>query len=413
MNNNLSSDRVTSSLLSHVKVCMIVNQIYHTDTRVISYANVLVEAGVQVHVIASAQSPGENRTPKSGITIYPIPLARNKDSGMGYFINYLISIILFTLYATFLHFRHQYHVIHIHNMPDTLILSALLPKIFGAKVILDIHDPMQNVFMSKFKKDADSFPVKILQVQERVSTGFADEVITANPIFKEELTNRGIPKEKITVINNIPNPKIFNRQGAQKESNQSSKKFTLIYPGTLASRYRLDIPIRALPELKKHIPNIQLTIIGKKNEYVNELVELASQLDVSELIDFISHLPADQVALKMAKADVGIYTAIPDAHMDIAMPGKVLEYVTMGIPVVASRLRILEAFFDDKSMLFFVPGDVKEFANHILKLHNNQALRQELTEKADMVFTHKYTWENEFAEYLKIIRKLTITSSAN
>ncbi len=388
------------------KVCMVVNQIYHTDTRVISYTNALVGAGAQVHVISSQQAHGDSVNPKPDITIYPIPLARNNESGLGYIVNYLLSIILFTLYTTFLYLKHRYDVIHIHNMPDTLVFSALLPKLFGAKVILDIHDPMPNMFMSKFKTDAESGLVKFLKIQERISARLADAVITANPIFMEELVGRGIPAEKITVINNIPNPKIFDRRVEESVKKHVPEKFTLIYPGTIAPRYSLDIPIRALPELIKHIPNIQITIIGKKNQYADELIALASQFGVLEFINFTAHLPASQVALEMAKADVGIYTAIPDAHMDIAMPGKVLEYVMMGIPVVASRLRILEAFFDDTSMLFFTPGVVDEFISHILKLYDDQVLRQKLTENADVIFTRRYTWENEFATYLKLIRKL-------
>jgi glycosyltransferase involved in cell wall biosynthesis len=386
---------------------MVLNQIYHTDTRVISYANALVETGAQVHVVSSKESNDDSLNPKPGITLHPVPLARNNDGGLSYVINYLLSIILFTLYTTFLHFRYNYDVIHIHNMPDTLVLSALLPKLFGAKVILDIHDPMPNMFMSKFGVGAESSLVKFLKIQERVLAKLADEVITANPIFKEELSARGIPAEKITVVNNIPNPNLFDRQRAQEAISQVSEKFTLIYPGTLASRYSLDIPIRALTELKKHIPNIQLTIIGKKNEYADDLVKLSSELGVSKLVDFTSHLPASQVALEIAKADVGVYTAIPDAHMDIAMPGKVLEYVVMGIPVVASRLRILEAFFDDTSLLFFAPGVVEEFISQILKLHSDQALRKELIENADQVFTYKYTWKNEYINYLMLIDKLT------
>ena len=393
-------------LANPTKVCMVVNQIYHTDTRVISYANALIETGAQVHVISSLGSSEERLSPKEGITIYPIPLARNNDGGLGYLVNYLFSIILFALYTISLHFRYQYDVIHIHNMPDTLVLAALMPKVFGAKVILDIHDPMPNMFMSKFGKDADNSLVKFLEMQERLSAKLVDEVITANPIFKEELSARGIPPEKITVINNIPDPKIFHRQEALKTLSQPAQQFRLIYPGTLASRYSLDIPIRALPALKEHIPNIHLKIIGRKNEYADELIALASELNVSDSVSFTSHLPASQIALEIAKADIGIYAAIPDAHMDIAMPGKVLEYVVMGIPVVASRLRILKAFFDDDSILFFTPGVVDEFVSQIVRLFSDQDLRQNLIEKADKVFTTQYTWENEFRRYMLLIERL-------
>ena len=50
--------------------------------------------------------------------------------------------------------RHRYDLIYIHNMPDILVFSALVPKAFGAKVILDQHDPMPELMMTIFNLKA-------------------------------------------------------------------------------------------------------------------------------------------------------------------------------------------------------------------------------------------------------------------
>jgi len=392
--------------LSNKKVCMIVNQNYYTDTRVISYANALAESSAQVHVIYAKQSLNSCNSPDPNIRIFSIPITKSNESGLGYIVNYILSIIYFTFYASALFLRYRYQVIHVHNMPDTLIFSALIPKLFGSKVILDIHDPMPNVFMSKYNKGFESRLVRLLVAQERLSASLANEVITANPIFKDELSQRGIPKEKILVVNNIPNPQVFRRDLLPDKELEPSDKFILIYPGTIAARYSLDIPIRALPWLRKEIPNIQLKMIGKRNQYADDLIKLAAQLNVSEYVEVIPHLPASQIAIEIAKADVGIYAALPDAHMDIAMPGKVLEYVTMGIPVVATRLRILEAFFDDSSIFFFSPGDIAQFSDHVLELFRDPVLRNKFVKNADEVFTNKYPWKEEFIRYLHLVNGL-------
>ena len=392
--------------LSKIKVCMVVNQNYYTDTRVISYANALCESGAQVHVISAKRLPNSSDSPNPKIRIFSIPIAKSNESGLGYIFNYILSIIFFTFYVSFLYIRYRYQLIHVHNMPDTLIFSALVPKLFGCKVILDIHDPMPNVFISKYNKNFKSKLVRLLVIQEQVSASLADEVITANPIFKDELCQRGIPKKKILVVNNIPNPQVFNRDILPEKEAEPSEGFTLIYPGTIAARYSLDIPIRALPRLSKEIPNIKLKIIGKLNQYADDLIRLATQLDVSEHVEIIAHLPASQVAFEIAKANIGIYTAIPDAHMDIAMPGKVLEFVTMGIPVVATRLRILEAFFDDSSIFFFSPGDIDQFSNQVISLYRDPGLRNRFIRNADEVFTNKYLWKDEFIRYLQLVNRL-------
>jgi glycosyltransferase involved in cell wall biosynthesis len=123
-------------------------------------------------------------------------------------------------------------------------------------------------------------------------------------------------------------------------------------------------------------------------------------------------MPTDQIALEIAKADVGIYTALPDPHMSIAMPGKVLEFATIGIPVVASRVPILEAFFNDEAILFFTRGNIDEFCDHILKLYHSPSLRQSFIENANRMFTYKYSWKNEFDQYLALIHKLAFSQPA-
>ena len=389
---------------------MIVNQIYFIDARVMSYANVLAQAGAEVDVIASKYSDRNDPEQHPNIKVYSIPIERNYKDGLGYISNYIFSTIFLVFYASLIYFKRKHHIIHVNNMPDSLILAALVPKIWGAKVILDIHDLMPNVFMSKYGLGSDDVVVRFFKMQEKVSAGLSDEVITANPMFKDVLSQRGIPVEKILVINNIPNPKLFNRQNIEDEPHKSSGKFTLIYPGTIAPRYCLDIAIKALPKLTKSIPNLQLKIIGKQSQQTEELVALGSQLNVTEFIDFVSFMPTDQIASEIAKADVGIYTALPDPHMSIAMPGKVLEFATIGIPVVASRLPILEAFFNDEAILFFTPGNIDEFCDHIIKLYHSPSLRQSLVENANKMFTDKYSWKKEFDRYLALIQKLALSS---
>ena len=410
MSNPGNQNSLDKFQLSGIRVCMIVNQIYFIDARVMSYANVLAQAGAEVDVIASKYSDRNDPEQHPNIKVYSIPIERNYKDGLGYISNYIFSTIFLVFYASLIYFKRKHHIIHVNNMPDSLILAALVPKIWGAKVILDIHDLMPNVFMSKYGLGSDDVVVRFFKMQEKVSAGLSDEVITANPMFKDVLSQRGIPVEKILVINNIPNPKLFNRQNIEDEPHKSSGKFTLIYPGTIAPRYCLDIAIKALPKLTKSIPNLQLKIIGKQSQQTEELVALGSQLNVTEFIDFVSFMPTDQIASEIAKADVGIYTALPDPHMSIAMPGKVLEFATIGIPVVASRLPILEAFFNDEAILFFTPGNIDEFCDHIIKLYHSPSLRQSLVENANKMFTDKYSWKKEFDRYLALIQKLALSS---
>ena len=47
-------------------------------------------------------------------------------------------------------------MIHVHSVPDFLVFAALVPKLLGARIILDIHDILPEFYASKFGASKDS-----------------------------------------------------------------------------------------------------------------------------------------------------------------------------------------------------------------------------------------------------------------
>jgi glycosyltransferase involved in cell wall biosynthesis len=271
--------------------------------------------------------------------------------------------------------------------------------------MLDIHDPMPEFYQAKFQKSANHPLVKLMIFQERASAAFSHAVLTANPTFKENLIKRGIPASKITVTQNLPDRKIFDRSNFKRQDDRS-RRFTLLYPGTVAPRYGLDIAIRSLPLLIPDIPVIRLRIIGDDNKHTQQLKNLAADLNVSAYVDFVSLVPRDKIPEEMAHADLGIYPALPDPHMSIAMPGKVLEYAIMGLPTVTSRLKVLEDVFSDATVRYVNPGKPDEFARAVLDLYLNPEKCAELVRHADQEFVQVQTWENEQQKYFETLNQL-------
>jgi len=207
------------------------------------------------------------------------PHQTRAEKPWNYVFEYGVSFLLFTIRLLALFARNRYQIIHVHNMPDFLIFTALVPKLFGAKLILDIHDPMPEFYLSKYAEPhREGCLLRFLRWQEKVSCQLADEIITANANFKENLIKRGIPAGKITVVMNVPNPNIFKRDVRTYE--KQGKRFTLLYPGTVAPRYGLEMAIRALPELAKKIPHIRLVIAGGRRRQDENLKTLVQQVGV-------------------------------------------------------------------------------------------------------------------------------------
>ena len=100
-------------------------------------------------------------------------------------------------------------------MPDILVLSAILPKLFGAKVILDQHDPMPELMKTIFNMDEKSFSVRVIRRLEKWSIARADLVITVNVACKRLFAARSCRAEKIGVVMNSPDGEIFPYRAAR------------------------------------------------------------------------------------------------------------------------------------------------------------------------------------------------------
>ena len=393
--------------VSGMKVCMVVHSNFSSDSRVRRYVKALATAGAGVDVLCPREPgypPGSRSDEVRVFTIRSRHRQHSKPSS--YLWEYGLALILYCVRLISLYVQNRYQVIHTHNMPDLLILASLLPRLLGARLILDIHDPMPEFYMSKHKGQAGGIVVRILRLQERICADLAHAVVTANPSFKRALIRRGIAPDKITVIHNIPDANLFRRDRFEAERSAAREAFTLIYPGTIAPRYGLDLPIRALPALSRRIPNIRLHIIGKQTHYGAELVQLAKELNVRSFLRMTPGVPLDMIPGLMAVSDVGIYTGLPDSHMDIAMPGKVLEYAVMGLPVVSSRLKVVEGSLPPNSLSLFEPGNVEEFAQCVIDLYENPALRAKLVDNMDQGYVRKHSWHAEQKRYIDLINQL-------
>lgn len=383
-------------------ICMIVHQDYYVDGRVRNYVNYLAEQDIPVDVICvRPRSEREATQVEKNVRVFTIPI--NRYENRNYIVEYLTALMHYFTTATRLYRQNRYPLFHIHNMPDFLVFAALIPKLFGAKVILDIHDPMPEFYQSKFGVEQNAFAIRVLRLQERLSAWFANHIITANENFKALFIKRGSKPEKITVIPNVPNPKLF----AGPVGDADAEGFTMIYPGTVAPRYGLAIAIEAISRLKDEMPELRLRIIGSFNEHTEALRALVGKLQLDDRVSFEPAVPIDQISALMRQAQIGIYPAIPDAHMAIATPTKVQEFITVGLAVVASRIFVLTQSFSDQAILYFQPGNVDQLCEQLRRLYAHPEMRSGMIKQARAELAVTRDWEREKTKYQNLVEALT------
>lgn len=182
----------------------------------------------------------------------------------------------------------------------------------------------------------------------------------------------------------------------------------LLYVGTVADRYGLDVCVRALPLLRGEIPGIRLKVVPKvrgEGAALEEILRLAVELDVRDAVDLMAPVPLEEMPNIMKQADVGVYPARRDCHMDLALSLKIPEMAQLGLPIVATRLTVLEELFGEDAIAFVPPGDCDAFAAKILELYRSPDMAQRLVQTARQRAL-SLGWQNQYSKYKSLIRHL-------
>jgi glycosyltransferase involved in cell wall biosynthesis len=83
-------------------------------------------------------------------------------------------------------------------------------------------------------------------------------------------------------------------------------------------------------------------------------------------------------------------------------PVKLLEYVYLGLPVIAPRLNIIKRYFEEDMLFYYEPENIDEIVRNILLLYRNNGKRQE-TISQSYKFFNKYNLAGKTADYKKAL----------
>lgn len=387
-----------------MRVCMLAYSFYDADNRVRRYAEALARRGDQVDAIAVGHRGQPRFEVIEGVRVFRVQ-SRVRDEGGPF--SYLIKLMLFFFrsawFLTAHQFRERYDLIHVHNLPDFEVFATLVPRLMGARVILDMHEIVPEFYSSKFGIGERSLVFRLLALVERISIAYVDYVVVVNHMVEEAvLARRSVRPEKCMVILNYPDTRIFHPRGKAKHSNGG---FTLCYPGTLSRHQGVDIAIEAVALARDRVPGMRFLIIGDGGEREN-LRRLIQDRKLEDVVSMTGLIPLEQVAEVMEGVDAGVVAKRSEGFGNIAFSTKIMEFMAMGVPVIASRTRIDEFYFNEQLIEFFESGNAADLAEKILDLIRNPE-RARAMRQAGREFIAVNNWEVRQREYFALVDRLT------
>jgi glycosyltransferase involved in cell wall biosynthesis len=395
---SIINDKNTYATPRPLNVAMVSYSFYESDNRVRRYAEALSDRGDIVEVI-SLRPRGQERINKlKGVTIYRIQERVRDERGK---FDYLFRILRFFFHSFYLltvrHLKKKYDLIHVHSVPDFEVFAALIPKLCGAKVVLDIHDIVPELYSNKFRVGLNSTIYKALIMVENLSARFVDHVIISNDLWRNTLCKRSVPARKCTAIMNYPDDSLFYRRFDHKKND----KFIFLYPGTLNFHQGLDLAIEAFDRIRHQAPDAQLHIIGDGPEALR-LRSMIGERGLKDCVFLKNPVTLDEIPPIMSQAGTGIIPKRNDNFGGEAFSTKSLEFMSLGIPIIISETKIDRFYFNDRIVKFFEPGNVDDLAKAMLMLYNDQLFRDQLSERA-AEFVKQYSWAMNKSTYYELV----------
>lgn len=391
--------RPTPTQASPKRVCIVRQSHYPADLLVCREARALQDSGFAVDVISHRPAGSQAEEVIDGVHVFRLPVVRKKGGIVRSIFGYALFFFLAAFKLTTLHLRHRYSLIQVNTMPDFLVFATLIPRLMGAKVSLVVYEPMPELWETLYH---NWFVVAVLEIVQRLAIGYAHVVFAVTEQQKETFVARGANRDKITVTLNVPDARLWEQFATAPTA--ADGHFTLICHGAIEERYGHDTMLQAIERVRTQIPNLRLQVLGS-GSYRDQFVTQIKEMGLEALVQYLGYVPLPQMVEALQNADVGIVAQKSSLYSNLVHTGKMYDFLSFGKPVLASRLRAVQAYFDDNALRFFEPGNPESLAEGILDLYQHPDKRRSLVENSQRLY-NQYRWDKQKEIYLSAYQAL-------
>ncbi len=385
------------------RICMVTFSYYESDNRVLRYAESLAARGDSVEVLAVRRSP--EQPPEEVIRgVRLIRLQDRFDKSTKGKLGHLLPVLRFMRScAAWIrqHHREQpFDLLHVHNMPDFIVFAGRYAKSRGARIILDIHDIVPEFYAAKFAAKPRSPAMGMLKWLERASARFSDHIIIANHLWRDRYAARTNTGDRCSAFINNVDSSIFVPAATPRQDG----KLIVLFPGGLQWHQGVDIAIQAFKEVHHALPHAEFHIYGD-GIMRESLIAQAQAAGLADCVKFFKPQGLREIAKIMASADLGVVPKRADSFGNEAYSTKIMEFMSVGVPVVISSTEVDRHYFNDSVVRFFESGNAGALAAAMIDLLSDPEKRRQQAARA-LVYAHENCWDRRRDDYLEIVDSL-------
>jgi len=243
--------------------------------------------------------------------------------------------------------RRRYDVLYAHE--EGALLARLAGAIFRIPYIYDMHSslPLQ---ITDWKFSTRRSVIAAFRWVERVSVRGACAVVAISPAVERAARSASPATPWVLLANHfevgeaVPAEEIA---AVRTRHNIALERKLVVYAGSFVALQALDLLLDAVPGVLAAVPNTTFLLVGGTGPEIEALRVQARRLQILDHVIFEQTLPQSAVAAYLVAADVLVSPRI----QGINSPGKLLNYLASGRPVVATDTLVHNQLLTDKSAI--------------------------------------------------------------
>ncbi len=224
----------------------------------------------------------------------------------------------------------------------------------------------------------------------------SDHVFVQSEQMKVDVASQGIAEEKLSVVPMGVNLKKFIQFTESNTDDLSDyEEECIVYLGTLIRERRIDFLIRVVSQVRRDRPKAKLYLVGggEDQEDIDLLMREARRLGIEEAVKITGFLPQEEALKYVRKASVCVSPFYPTPILNSTSPTKVVEYMALGMPVVANDHPEQRMVINESSGGLCVPYEEKAFASAITRILDDPDEAKAMGESGRRYVTEKRSYE--------------------
>ncbi|KGL46078.1 glycosyltransferase [Listeria sp. SHR_NRA_18] len=279
--------------------------------------------------------------------------------------------------------------VHLHD-PELLFLVPRIKKVTRAKIVFDMHEDFPSALKSKRIKgiSVPDWCIKRIARYEKKRLAQVDTILFAEKYYKANYLDIVVPKEDVL---NYP---------FLKEEVDATDKFevmTLVYAGAIHEIRGFKEMLEVASMLKQRGHDFQLLIIGQVPERLQEWA--ASYLEANGLEKVVylkGRLDLERLNHYYEKSDIGLALLHPEPNYLKSLPTKLFEYMSFGLPYVASDFPLWRKLMEDSGSGTPVNvKDIAEIVGAIEELLSQSETYMNYVENGRYEHVSRFNWQHE------------------